>query len=76
MYSMSALELTLAILKPHIIKNTRSFEAIRNLIISSNFKIVKWKRKTITLEEAELFYEEHKRKFFYGRLATFMTRYY
>ncbi|KAL1494429.1 hypothetical protein ABEB36_010028 [Hypothenemus hampei] len=70
---MPVLQLTLAIIKPHIIKNPISLEAIRKIIISSNFKIVRSKRKRILLDEAELFYEEHKHKFFYNRLVTFMT---
>lgn len=71
---MTTLQLTLAIVKPHIIKNPFSLEAIRNIIVSSNFKVVKSKRKNITLDEAERFYEEHMHKFFYNRLITFMTR--
>ncbi|XP_066139713.1 nucleoside diphosphate kinase 6 [Euwallacea fornicatus] len=70
---MTLLQLTLAIIKPHAVKNPVSLEGIRNTIISSNFKIVRSKRKHITLEEAELFYEEHRRKFFYNRLITFMS---
>lgn len=67
------MQLTLAIIKPHIIKNPFSLDGIRNHIISSKFKIIKSKRKYITLKEAEHFYEEHKHKFFYNRLVTFMT---
>ncbi|KAJ8959198.1 hypothetical protein NQ318_022460 [Aromia moschata] len=70
---MSILQLTLAILKPHIVKHPISLEKIRNIILTSNFKIVKSKRKTITVDEAEEFYEDHKNKFFYNRLITFMT---
>ncbi|XP_076272036.1 nucleoside diphosphate kinase 6-like [Rhynchophorus ferrugineus] len=70
---MTALQLTLAIIKPHVIKNPFSLEAIRNIIVSSNFKVVKSKRKHITPHEAEMFYEEHMHKFFYNRLITFMT---
>lgn len=71
---MALLQLTLAIIKPHVIKNPIALSAIQKLILNSNFKIVKSKRKLISLEEAELFYEEHKHKFFYNRLVTFMTR--
>lgn len=67
------LQLTMAILKPHIIKNPYSLQQIRNSILQSNFKIVRCKRKLISLEEAENFYAEHKDKFFYNRLVTFMT---
>ncbi|CAH1112972.1 unnamed protein product [Psylliodes chrysocephalus] len=69
----SCFQLTLAIIKPHVVKNPIATQKIRELIIASNFKIVKFKRKLISLPEAEKFYDEHKRKFFYNRLITFMT---
>lgn len=70
---MFNLELTLAILKPHILANPVVYNTIKNLIVSSNFKIVESKIHELTLSEAEKFYEEHKEKFFYNRLVTFMT---
>ncbi|XP_064213746.1 nucleoside diphosphate kinase 6 [Tribolium castaneum] len=70
---MNRLELTFAILKPHVIKQPLAVEKIRNIILTSNFKVVKSKRHTIQLHEAESFYHEHKTKFFYKRLVTFMT---
>ncbi|XP_076233457.1 nucleoside diphosphate kinase 6 [Calliopsis andreniformis] len=66
------LQLTLAIIKPHVVKSPFVLQKIRNLIIKHNFKIVRSRRKIITQEEAELFYIEHKEKFFYNRLLTFM----
>lgn len=68
------LQLTFAILKPHITKNPIALKQIQNIILTSNFKIVKSKRKTIAMLEAEEFYAEHKNKFFYNRLVTFMIR--
>lgn len=47
-------------------------QKIRQLIIDNNLKVVRTKRKRISLEEAEFFYAEHKEKFFYHRLMTFM----
>ncbi|XP_018576534.1 nucleoside diphosphate kinase 6 [Anoplophora glabripennis] len=70
---MNILQLTFAILKPHITKNPIALEQIKYIILTSKFKIVKSKRKTITMQEAEEFYVEHKHKFFYNRLVTFMT---
>ncbi|XP_044252824.1 nucleoside diphosphate kinase 6-like [Tribolium madens] len=70
---MNRLELTFAILKPHVIKQPLAVEKIRNVILTSNFKVVKSKRHAIQLHEAEAFYHEHKTKFFYKRLVTFMT---
>lgn len=69
------LELTLAILKPHIIKHPPALASIRNLILTSNFKIVRSKRKKLSKIDAEYFYDEHKQKFFYNRLVTFMIRF-
>lgn len=68
------LELTLAMIKPHILKDPTALKAVRRMILTSNFKIVRTKRHTFTVEEAEKFYDEHKGKFFYNRLVTFMTR--
>ncbi|KAK5641029.1 hypothetical protein RI129_009576 [Pyrocoelia pectoralis] len=70
---MPPLELTLAILKPHVIKNPHSLASIRKLILSSHFKVVQSKRFTFNDEIAKRFYNEHKDKFFYNRLITFMT---
>lgn len=71
---LKPLELTLAILKPHVVKYPLAFEAIRNIILTSNFKIARSKRHAFSLKDAARFYEEHKGKFFYNRLVTFMTR--
>lgn len=70
------LELTLAIIKPHIIKQPHTLQNIRNIIINSNFKVVKSQQFCLTKNQAELFYDEHKTKFFFNRLVTFMTRYF
>ncbi|XP_039311467.1 nucleoside diphosphate kinase 6 isoform X2 [Solenopsis invicta] len=72
MQSRNCLQLTLAILKPHVVKSPFALQKIRDLIIDNNFKVVRSRRATISREEAELFYKEHKDKFFYNRLLTFM----
>ncbi|XP_024875751.1 nucleoside diphosphate kinase 6 isoform X2 [Temnothorax curvispinosus] len=71
MQSRNCLQLTLAILKPHVVKAPFALQ-IRDLIIDNNFKVVRSRRATISREEAELFYKEHRNKFFYNRLLTFM----
>lgn len=73
MQSRQYLQLTLAILKPHVVKSPFTLQKIRDLIIENDFKIVRSRRTTLTVEEASLFYEEHKEKFFYNRLLTFMS---
>lgn len=48
------------------------FQRIRDLIIDRDFKVVRTRRTIITPLEAESFYSDHKEKFFYNRLLTFM----
>ncbi|XP_076301082.1 nucleoside diphosphate kinase 6 [Lasioglossum baleicum] len=72
MQSQKHLQLTLAIIKPYVVKSPFVLQKIRDVIIDNNFKIVRSRRTIITLTDAQLFYEEHKGKFFYNRLVTFM----
>lgn len=71
--TMQKLELTLAIIKPHAVKNPVAVSYIRN-ILKSKFIVVKTKTVTLDKETAGNFYKEHVEKFFYNRLVTFMTR--
>uniref|UniRef100_A0A1B6MTL0 Nucleoside diphosphate kinase n=1 Tax=Graphocephala atropunctata TaxID=36148 RepID=A0A1B6MTL0_9HEMI len=71
--SRSSLELTLAILKPHVVKASHALEAIRRIIVNNGFLIVESKTVRIPQQQVEHFYEEHKNKFFYNRLITSMT---
>lgn len=70
---MQKLQLTLAIIKPHTVKNPVALSYIRN-VIKNSFVVVKTKRVSLNRETAEKFYEEHLGKFFYNRLVSFMTR--
>uniref|UniRef100_A0A1B6DP29 Nucleoside diphosphate kinase-like domain-containing protein n=1 Tax=Clastoptera arizonana TaxID=38151 RepID=A0A1B6DP29_9HEMI len=67
------MELTLAILKPHIIKAPHALEGIKQIILENGFLTIKSKRLCFEMFQVEKFYEEHKHKFFYNRLVTFMT---
>ncbi|KAK0179730.1 hypothetical protein PV327_005453 [Microctonus hyperodae] len=69
----NTMQLTLAILKPHVVKNPFAIQRIRDLIIDNNFKVVRSRRTILTLKDANLFYEDHKQKFFFNRLVTFMS---
>uniref|UniRef100_A0A1B6JBJ8 Nucleoside diphosphate kinase n=1 Tax=Homalodisca liturata TaxID=320908 RepID=A0A1B6JBJ8_9HEMI len=71
--SRSSLELTLAILKPHVVKASHALEAIHRIIENNGFVIVKSRTVRISQQQVEQFYEEHKNKFFYNRLITSMT---
>lgn len=73
MVQINNLELTLAVLKPHILKNTYAVDKLLE-IIKKNFKIIKTKELVFNTEITELFYKEHRTKFFYNRLSTFIRR--
>uniref|UniRef100_A0A182QUL4 Nucleoside diphosphate kinase-like domain-containing protein n=1 Tax=Anopheles farauti TaxID=69004 RepID=A0A182QUL4_9DIPT len=64
---------TLAIFKPHCLKNPIAYETIQRLISENGLKIIARKRISLSRAEAEQFYEEHRNKFFYRRLVSLMT---
>lgn len=66
-------ELTLAILKPHVIPNIFACRWIKEKILENGFKIVRAKTFRMDEDLAGNFYDEHKHKFFYGRLVSFMS---
>ncbi|XP_011506066.1 PREDICTED: nucleoside diphosphate kinase 6-like [Ceratosolen solmsi marchali] len=68
----SYLQLTLAILKPDVVKSPFVLKEIRKLIIDNDFKIVRTRRTIIGDDEAQEFYKEHKNKFYFNRLLTFI----
>ncbi|XP_050424002.1 nucleoside diphosphate kinase 6-like isoform X2 [Adelges cooleyi] len=73
MTSIKRLQLTLAILKPHVVSYPFSLHDIRRIVLDNGFYIVRSLRQTISHKQAEQFYNEHKSKFFYNRLLSFMT---
>ncbi|KAH8320142.1 hypothetical protein KR074_002864 [Drosophila pseudoananassae] len=66
------MEITLALIKPHVLRNTYAMQQIRALI-AQNFTVLDQKEVHITKEISARFYEEHRGKFFYHRLTTFMN---
>ncbi|KAG8238612.1 hypothetical protein J437_LFUL017739 [Ladona fulva] len=70
---MKGLELTLAIIKPNATKLPHAVQGIRNRIISSGFYVVRTKDVHLSMNEAQQFYIEHKQKFFYDRLTSFLS---
>lgn len=68
------LQLTLSIFKPHIAKFPFAVESIKQIIVENDLRIVKHAQIQLTRAKADEFYEEHRRKFFYNRLQTFMCR--
>ncbi|XP_041981872.1 nucleoside diphosphate kinase 6-like [Aricia agestis] len=69
---MTKLQLTLAIIKPHAVKNPVALSYIRN-VIKNTFIVVKTKSISLDAENAGKFYKEHMGKFFFNRLVTFMA---
>ncbi|EAL61013.1 hypothetical protein DDB_G0292928 [Dictyostelium discoideum AX4] len=71
---MNKFKYTLAIIKPDIlVKQNQNVDKIINKI-ESKFIIHQRKQIKLSLEEAEQFYKDHRGKFFYERLISFMTR--
>ncbi|MBD0391536.1 nucleoside-diphosphate kinase [Wolbachia endosymbiont of Pentalonia nigronervosa] len=66
-----AIEKTLSILKPDAVKCDVTDE-INSYIKNSGLKIVAQKIMLLTREQAELFYEIHKDRPFFGELVEFM----
>jgi len=66
-----AIEKTLSILKPDAVKHDVT-DKINSYIENSGLKIVARKIMLLTREQAELFYEIHKDRPFFGELVEFM----
>ncbi|WP_265041037.1 nucleoside-diphosphate kinase [Wolbachia endosymbiont (group A) of Calamotropha paludella] len=67
-----AIEKTLSILKPDAVKNNIT-DNINSYIEQSGLKITAQKMMLLTKKQAELFYEIHKDRPFFGELVEFMT---
>lgn len=71
---MNKFPLTFAIIKPHVVSNPVAFQKLRDIITENKFEIIRSKQLQLTESVLEEFYWEHKNKFFYNRLITFMRR--
>uniref|UniRef100_A0A2M4C388 Nucleoside diphosphate kinase n=1 Tax=Anopheles marajoara TaxID=58244 RepID=A0A2M4C388_9DIPT len=65
--------LTLAIVKPHCLKNPFAYQTIHQLLAASGLKVIEKKRVQLSRTEAEQFYDEHRNKFFFRRLVSLMS---
>ncbi|KAG7166005.1 Nucleoside diphosphate kinase 6-like [Homarus americanus] len=72
MATRGPLQLTLALFKPDITRVPHVVQAIRNRIIQEDFFVVRHKEVRLSRQDTEQFYEEHRGKFFYNRLVTFI----
>lgn len=70
---MRHLELTLAIIKPNATKLPHVVQAIRHRILRSGFYVVESKEVHLSLKQSEAFYVEHKNKFFFEKLTSFLS---
>lgn len=70
---LTTMEITLALIKPHVVRNTIALQSLLKLI-RENFSVLESKEIHITKHLSEKFYAEHEGKFFYNRLTTFMGR--
>nr|CAG4648371.1 EOG090X0HUX [Moina brachiata] len=71
--SSQRLQLTLAILKPDIVKVPCYLKEVRRKMLSAGFSFVRSKEICLKQSDAERFYYEHNKRFFYNRLITFMS---
>ena len=69
----SPLQLTLAILKPDLVQHPLNLARVRNMIIENKLLVVRSKILNLPRFRAEQLYTEHKEKFFYTRLVTYMS---
>ena len=65
------LQRTLALIKPGTAD--RDGTVIMNRIVREGFKIVARQRVLLTKERAEMFYAEHRRRSFFGKLTDYMS---
>ena len=63
---------TLSIIKPNAVKKNKIGMVIA-LLEEGNLKVIKAKMVTLSVEEAESFYNEHKGKPFFNELVDFIT---
>ncbi|XP_053675943.1 nucleoside diphosphate kinase 6 [Anopheles nili] len=64
---------TLAIFKPHCLKNPIAYETIQQMLKANGLQVIARKRIMLSRNEAEQFYQEHRSKFFFRRLVSLMT---
>jgi len=67
------LELTLGILKPDLTQHPFNLNLVREMIVENNFLVIRSKIIKMDRRKAEEFYAEHRGKFFFNRLVSFMT---
>lgn len=67
-------QVTLALIKPDVTEG-ESEKKILDVIQKEGFHIDQTFKKHFTKDEIEEFYSDHKGRFFYQRLVSFMSRY-
>ncbi|XP_015791518.1 nucleoside diphosphate kinase 6-like [Tetranychus urticae] len=67
------LQLTLCLIKPDITPIACKTIALRKLILKKGFYFIRSRCIKLSQEDAEKFYHQHKDRFFFYRLVTFMS---
>ncbi len=71
-YIFMAIERTLSIIKPEVVKNRLSGKII-SMFENNNFNIIGQKKLNLTIKQAQDFYAVHKERPFFNSLVEFMT---
>lgn len=71
---LASIDITLALIKPHVLKHPFAIQNIQEKITKNGLKILASKTVQFDANLAEQFYGEHKERFFFNRLVTYMTR--
>ncbi|RXG72402.1 Nucleoside diphosphate kinase 6 [Armadillidium vulgare] len=66
-------QLTLGIIKPDASLTPHAVQVLKSVIDRENLRIVAHKITYLNTEEAKKFYNEHKNRFFYDRLVSFIS---
>lgn len=66
--------ITFAMIKPHVVANPIALQQILRIMQENNFKILHKSKIKFDQLSAGNFYAEHKGKFYFNRLVTFMMR--
>lgn len=68
-----SLQFTLGILKPDVASHPHIVKNIEEIISKNKISIVQSKQCYLRKEDVQIFYEEHRDKFFYNRLVNYMS---
>lgn len=71
-------QVTLGVIKPDVLSRANRHEAVSSILGQlgrQGFHVLQQRELTLSTQQAEAFYQDHRGKFFYPRLISSMTRY-